>query len=80
MFLLIIDSTVISMETLTFKTNIKCSACVAKVTSALNESAGENKWTVDLTDPARTLTIQESMEPQKIVEALKKVGYNAERV
>ncbi len=68
------------METIKFKTNIKCSACVVKVTSALNESAGPNKWTVDLTDPARTLTIQDNMEPQKIVEALEKVGYKAERV
>ncbi|MCU0368506.1 MAG: heavy-metal-associated domain-containing protein [Cyclobacteriaceae bacterium] len=68
------------METMKFKTNIKCAACVAKVTSSLNETAGENKWAVDLTDPARILTISDSQDDQKIVEALQKVGYKAEKV
>lgn len=68
------------METIKFKTNIKCSACVVKVTPALNESVGENKWSVDLTDPTRALTIPDNVEPQKVVEALQKVGYRAERV
>jgi copper chaperone len=68
------------METMKFKTNIKCAACVAKVTSSLNETAGENKWAVDLSDPARILTISDSQDYQKIVEALQKVGYKAEKV
>jgi copper chaperone len=68
------------METMKFKTNIKCAACVAKVTSSLNETAGENKWAVDLSDPARTLTINDSQDDLKIVEALQKVGYKAEKV
>jgi copper chaperone len=67
------------METLKFKTNIKCSACVAKVTPSLNETVGENKWSVDLTDPARTLTINDNQDEIKIVEALQKVGYKAEK-
>jgi copper chaperone CopZ len=67
------------METLKFKTNIKCSACVAKVTPSLNETVGENKWSVDLTDPARTLTISDNQDEIKIVEALRKVGYKAEK-
>jgi len=67
------------MEKTTFKTNIKCSACVAKVTPYLNEVAGENHWQVDLVDPARTLTV-DNADDQKIVEALQKAGYKAERV
>jgi len=67
------------MEKTKFKTNIKCSACVAKVTPYLNEVAGENNWQVDLIDPARTLTVDNSDE-KKIVEALQKAGYKAERV
>ena len=66
------------MEKRKFKTNIKCSACLAKVTPYLNEVAGENNWQVDLTDPGRTLTIGNS-DDQKIVEALQKAGYKAER-
>ncbi len=65
------------MEALKFKTNIKCSACVAKVTPFLNEVAGENNWQVDLVDPSRTLTIAER-DKTKVIEALKKAGYKAE--
>jgi len=67
------------METTKFKTNIKCSACVAKVTPYLNEVAGENNWQVDLIDPARILTVQEADE-KKITEALIKAGYKGERL
>jgi len=65
------------MEKTKFKTNIKCSACVAKVTPFLNEVVGENKWQVDLVDPARTLTV-ENTDEKKIVEALLKAGYKGE--
>ncbi len=67
------------MKTIKFKTNIKCSACVATVTPYLNEAAGENSWKVDLLDPARTLTV-ETTDEKKIVEALHKAGYKAEPV
>jgi hypothetical protein len=39
------------MNTKTFKTNIKCSACVEKVTPPLNATVGEGKWSVDLINP-----------------------------
>lgn len=68
------------MEMLKFKTNIKCAACVAKVTSALNESAGENKWAVDIQNPAKILTIDSEVEASAIKEALEKVGYKAEEI
>jgi copper chaperone CopZ len=67
------------MNEIKFKTNIKCSACVAKVTPYLNEVVGENHWQVDLVDPARTLTVDNS-DDVKIVEALQKAGYKAERL
>ena len=38
-----------NMETLRFKTNIKCAGCVAKVTSQLDEYAVENAREVDFT-------------------------------
>lgn len=67
------------MEKIKFKTNIKCSACVAKVTPYLNEVAGENHWQVDLVDPARILTV-DNQDEQKIVQALQKAGYKGERL
>lgn len=66
------------METLKFKTNIKCDACVAKVTPGLNETAGEGKWMVDLTSPDRVLTINTETTTAQIKHALAQVGYRAE--
>lgn len=67
------------MNEIKFKTNIKCAACVAKVTPYLNEVAGANHWQVDLVDPARILTVDNS-DDQKIVQALQKAGYKGERL
>lgn len=68
------------MDTRKFKTNIKCDACVAKVTAGLNEVAGQENWHVDLTDPKRTLTISVPIDEAKLNEALTKVGYRAEKM
>lgn len=63
-----------------FKTNIKCDACVAKVTPYLNESAGNGNWRVNLADPQKTLTIEGEVSSEKIREALQQAGYKAEQV
>ncbi len=68
------------MEATKFKTNIKCSACVAKVTPGLDELAGKDNWQVDLTDPKRTLIIPSGVDSDKLNEALSKVGYRAETI
>lgn len=66
------------MEATKFKTNIKCSACVDKVTPYLNEVVGEGNWEVDLTNPSRILTTSEEVSETEIKEALNKAGYKAE--
>jgi copper chaperone len=68
------------MEKLHFKTNIKCDGCIAKVKQSLNEVAGENNWQVDVTDPAKILTIIGNTTAAKIIESLNKVGYKAEKL
>lgn len=68
------------METLKFKTNIKCMGCISTVTPVLNEKAGTDKWKVDLQDPNRTLVIENGSNPEEIVEALKGVGFTAEKL
>lgn len=45
------------METIKFKTTIKCSGCVAKVTPFLNEALGEDNWEVDYNNPSKILTV-----------------------
>ncbi|MCU0323678.1 MAG: hypothetical protein MUF45_00290 [Spirosomaceae bacterium] len=67
------------MENQTFKTNINCGGCVARVTNTLNETVGNGNWEVETTNPDKVLTIKQSnIQADKIIEAVKKVGFNIE--
>ena len=55
------------METKKFKTNIKCTGCVATVTPFLDEAVGERQWEVDLTDPSRILTVKTEADKDTVV-------------
>ncbi len=66
------------MNTLKFKTNIKCGNCVAAVTPHLNALSGIGSWVVDLKDPNRTLTVQTDADAATIKEAVETAGYKAE--
>jgi copper chaperone CopZ len=68
------------MENKTYKTNIKCEGCLAKVTPYLNESIGEGKWKVNLNDPARTLIILTDSPETTIKQALEKAGFKGEQI
>lgn len=67
------------MET-QFKTTIKCSGCVAAVTPNMNEAVGKENWSVDYNNPLRVLTVKGEQDPQKVIEALAKAGYQAEKL
>jgi copper chaperone len=70
-----------TMETIQFKTNIKCSGCVANVTEELNKAAGESNWTIDLQSTDKILTILADTTTEKeILDAVQKSGYRAEKV
>ena len=66
------------MDTIKFKTTIKCALCVAKVKPFLNEALGENTWEVDIKSPSKILTVAGETNEAKINEALKKIGYKVE--
>ncbi|CAD5264749.1 MULTISPECIES: heavy-metal-associated domain-containing protein [unclassified Imperialibacter] len=67
------------METLKFKSNIKCTGCIEKVTPFLNEAAGAEKWEVDLKNPEKILTVHaEGVTSEQISQAIQKAGYVAE--
>jgi copper chaperone CopZ len=69
------------METVQFKTNIKCSGCIATVTPALNELVGQDNWEVDLQSPDKILTIStDDASAKEIKQAIEKAGYKAEPV
>ena len=68
------------MKIIRFKTTIKCSGCVDKVSQALNRIAGENNWEVDLQDPDKTLKVTAAVSEQEVMEALKESGYLANKL
>jgi copper chaperone CopZ len=69
------------MNTIQFKTNIKCSGCVANVTPELNKTAGEHNWNVDVGTPDKILTVSvERITEKEIQSAVEKAGYKAEKI
>jgi copper chaperone len=68
------------METTKFKTTIKCSGCVSKVTPFLNEALGEHNWEVDYYNPAKVLTVVGEKDNIKVIKAVEKAGYKAETI
>ena len=68
------------MESIKFKTDIKCMGCVAKVTPHLNETIGQENWELDITNPSKILTVKGESNENKIKEALQKAGFKAEKI
>ncbi len=66
------------MNTFKFKTNIKCTGCLATVTPNLNKTAGENVWNVDLNDVDRILTVETDKAESEIIAAVKEAGFEAQ--
>ena len=69
-----------TMETIKFKTTIKCSGCVAKVTPFLNETLGEDNWEVDYNNPSKILTVVGENDKSKVINAVERAGYRAEQL
>ena len=70
-----------NMNTLKFKTNIKCNNCVAKVSPFLDESLNIKEWNVDLDNPDRILTVSgEDLTGDYIKDTLMKAGYKADEI
>jgi copper chaperone len=70
------------METIKFKTTIKCSGCVATVTPGLNEAVGASNWQVDLQSPDRVLTVttNDTNKEKDVIKKLQDAGYKAEKM
>jgi copper chaperone len=64
------------MKTIQFKTNIKCSGCIATVTPFLN-TEGIEKWEVDLQSPDRILTVDTQKTPAEVAKLIQDAGYSA---
>ncbi|HEY0898913.1 MAG TPA: hypothetical protein VGD90_06245 [Sphingobacteriaceae bacterium] len=67
------------MNTIKFKTNIKCNGCLTAVTPFLNKTVGEQQWEVDLQDPQRILSVEGATESE-VINAVKEAGFQAEKI
>ena len=68
------------METLKFKTNIKCGGCIAAVTPHLNSANTVEKWEVDLANPNKILSVHgENLSEKEVIEKVQKAGYTIEK-
>lgn len=68
------------MNTLKFKTNIKCGGCVATVKPKLDGKTEIEKWEVDLEDPDRTLSVTTDLSEDEVRATVKDAGFQAEPI
>lgn len=68
------------MNTLQFKTNIKCTGCISKVTPILNKKLGEGQWEVDLMTLKKTLTVTSDLEENEVIAIVNESGFAAETI
>ena len=65
--------------TLTFKTNIVCEGCVAKVSPHLDEADGICHWDVDTAGPDKILTVHSTgITGQEIIQKVREAGFSIE--
>lgn len=67
------------MEKKIFKTNIKCSGCLEKITPGMDAAVGKTHWSVDLGSPEKFLTVDSEapVPDETIIKALAAAGYKA---
>lgn len=65
-----------------FKTNIKCDACVAKVTPYLDASPAKDAWKVDTTTPDKILTVsdEKGLSAADVIRQVEAAGYKASAI
>ena len=61
------------------KTNVKCGACVAAITPAMDKLKAEH-WEVDLKSADRILTVEGATDEAEIIAALEQSGYKGESI
>ena len=69
------------METLSFKTNINCNNCIAKVKPFLNQLENIENWQVDINNADKILSVsgEEELNAEEVIEAVQKAGFSIEK-
>ncbi len=69
------------METIRFKTNLKCGGCISAITPGLENLTTIEKWSVDLESPDRVLEVIAPIDiSELVIESVTKAGYQISRL
>jgi copper chaperone len=69
------------METLRFKTSLKCGGCIKAITPGLESLTTIEKWSVDLESPDKVLKVEASDDvSEQVIDSVKKAGYLISRL
>lgn len=71
------------METkiFTFKTNINCGGCIAKITPFLDEVKGISNWNVDTANKNKILTVvSDGISESEVIDTVQKAGFKIEMI
>ncbi len=69
------------MSTLKFKTNIKCTGCLSKISPTLDQVKGIDKWKVNLNDENKMLIIEtEKLSASEVIQIVEETGFKAVNV
>lgn len=69
------------METLRFKTSLKCGGCIKAITPGLESLNTIEKWSVDLENPDKILEVKASEDiSDQVMDSVKKAGYLISRL
>ena len=64
------------METLRFKTSLKCGGCIKAITPGLESMKSIDNWSVDLESPDKVLSVEASEDiSAQVIDSVKKAGY-----
>ena len=67
------------METVHFKTNLKCGGCVSTITPKMQELPAIDAWSVDLASPDRDLIVTaEHVDRKAVIDAVTSAGFTIE--
>lgn len=66
------------MNTIKFKTNLKCSGCVEKIAKILDNNPSIKSWEVDLSSTEKELKVETSLSEKQVQELIASVGFKIE--
>lgn len=70
-----------TIQTLRFKTNLKCSGCVKAITPGLESLNLIESWNVNLESPEKVLEVESETDiSDQVMESIKKAGYQISRL